>query len=125
MSNTEWVVTQPMHLEGKVMMVVKCCSMVVMTGSVTFATSQDTWQETAGSGEVVHHLQVDLDTGQEEGVEAELVVAGSMVLAITVENMGTRKLTVGNLNLMPISAPRIGQVHAEMKWEELQWRLLS
>ena len=64
-------------------------------------------------------MQAEPDTGLEEEVEEELVQEGSMELAITVENMGTRKLIVGNWNLMPASAPIIGQIQQGMKWEEL------
>ena len=41
-------------------------------------------------------MQADPDTGQEEEVEIELVVLGSMGPAITVESMDTKRLTVGS-----------------------------
>ena len=88
--------------------------MVVMTGSVTFATSQDTWQETAGSGEVVHPLQANPGTDLEEEVEIKAAI-GSMEPAITVESMVTKRQTVGNWSLMLTSALVTSQEHQEMR----------
>ena len=96
-----------------------------MREGATSVVDQDTQQGIVDSGEVVLPLQAEPDTGLEEEVEEEMAQAGSMELAITVESMGTRKLIVGNQNLMPTSAPIIGQIHQGMKQEELLWKSTS
>ena len=66
-------------------------------------------------------MQADPGTDLEEEVEIEIAI-GSMEPAITVENMVTKRQTVGNWSQMPTSALVIGQAHQEMKLEELQWK---
>ena len=88
--------------------------MVVMTGSVTFAISQDTWKGTVDSGEVVHHLQAKTDTDLEEEV-ATIGAIGSMEPATTVESMAIKRQTVGNWSQMLTSALVTSQEHQEMR----------
>ena len=108
-----------------------------MRENVTSVAREDTWPETAGSGEVVPHLlTTDLEEAEaEEEMVAEVstmeaVASGnslhtkkhSKVNAITVVSGVTGKKTAGNYRTRTREKERTPQT---MKWVVLQWRSVS
>ena len=106
----------------------------LMRVNATSVAKEDTWPETAGSGEVVPHLlTTDLEEAEaEEEMVAEVstmeaVVSGdslhtkkhSKVNAITVVSGVTRKKTAGNCKTRTREKERI-----KMKLVVLQWRFV-
>ena len=109
----------------------------LMRGNATSVAREDTWPETAGSGEVVPHLQTTdlVEAEAEEEMAAEVLTIEAVVLedsphtkqhskvnAITVVSGVTRKKTAGNCKTRTREKERTPQT---MKLEVLQWRFVS